>query len=222
MNDEKSIYGQGRHLNRYPFDSVVSFVFRHRPRNKPPGQTRILELGCGAGNNLWFAAREGFQVFGLDASPSAIAYAKKRFLEEGLTGEFQVGDFTRLPYPDNFFDLVIDRAAIICMGRKIARKTIKEVRRVLATGGKFHFNPYSENHASRASGNAGEDGLTVDISGGTLVGVGQICFYDKAAMLDSFGKGWRVCSLQHIEQVELADSAASIHAEYKLIAEKCP
>lgn len=217
---ENSIYGQGRHLNRYPFDCVVSFVFRHRPRNKPAEQTRVLELGCGAGNNLWFAAREGFQVFGLDASVSAIAYAKKRFAKEGLSGEFQAGDFTRLPYQDNFFDLVIDRAAITCVGRTAAGKIIAGVHRVLATGGKFHFNPYSAKHASHASGIAGEDGLTVNIAGGSLTGVGQICFYDRNAMLAPFAKGWRVCSLQHVEHTELVDRNSSVHAEYRLIAEK--
>jgi hypothetical protein len=54
------IYGQGRHFNHYPYDAVVSFVFNNRPGDRPRDQVRVLEVACGAGNNLWFAAREGF------------------------------------------------------------------------------------------------------------------------------------------------------------------
>jgi len=58
---EQQIYGQGAHLNLYPFDVVVTFVFRNAPRDRPRSEVRIVEIGCGAGNNLWFAAREGFR-----------------------------------------------------------------------------------------------------------------------------------------------------------------
>ena len=48
---------------------------------------------CEAGNNLWFAAREGFRGAGTDGSPSAIEYASKRLADEGLTGDLHAGDF---------------------------------------------------------------------------------------------------------------------------------
>ena len=88
---EEAIYSQGRHLNRYPFDAVVSFVYRYRPKVRAPQQIRILEVGCGAGNNLWFAAREGFDVAGIDGSDSAVDHARRRFEQEGLNGDLRVG-----------------------------------------------------------------------------------------------------------------------------------
>ena len=57
---EKTIYASGKQLNLYPYDSVVSFIFRSYPRQKPRHQVHVLEIGCGAGNNLWFISREGF------------------------------------------------------------------------------------------------------------------------------------------------------------------
>ena len=75
----KNIYSHGQQLNRYPFDSVVSFVYGFCPKQKSPEDTDVVEIGCGAGNNLWFAAREGFSVSGVDASPSAIHFAKTFF-----------------------------------------------------------------------------------------------------------------------------------------------
>jgi SAM-dependent methyltransferase len=83
------------------------------PKNLSRSDVRVLELGCGTGNNLWFAAREGFQVCGLDASATAVAFARERLEAEGLTADVRVGDFTqKLPYPDAFFDFIIDRAAL--------------------------------------------------------------------------------------------------------------
>ena len=86
------IYGSGQQLNRYPFSSVVTFLFRNRPRDKDRAATRILEVGCGAGNNLWFAAREGFDVSGIDASEPVIDHARKWFDAEGLNADLRVAD----------------------------------------------------------------------------------------------------------------------------------
>lgn len=207
-------------MNRYPYDVVVSFCFQNRPQNKAHGDVRVLEVGCGAGNNLWFAAREGFQVVGIDASTSAIAYARERFSKEGLTGEFRVGDFTNLPFENAMFDLVWNRCALTCVGLSTVRAAISEVRRVLAPQGRFLFNPYSTQHSSAAQGEAGPDGLTLRIRAGTLVGAGQICFYDSATLNTLFDSGWRLLSQKHVEIREETGVSPLIHAEWRIVAEK--
>lgn len=217
---ENEIYGQGRHLNRYPYDFLVSFVARHAPRQKPRREIGILEVGCGAGNNLWFAAREGFQVAGIDASPSAIAFVHNRFAEEGLKGDLRVGDFTCLPFPSDGFDLALDRAALSCCSFSTARQAIAEVRRTLRIGGKFLFNPYSDRHSSFASGQLGPEGLTLDIREGSLTGVGLICFYGRREIAHLFATGWRLLSVLHIESVEELLPQRMVHAEWRVIAEK--
>lgn len=133
----EEIYNQGYSLNRYSWDNVVSFVYRYYPRHKPRNEIRILEVGCGSGSNLWFAAREGFQVAGIDGSTSAITYARNRFDEESLNGDFRLGDFTQLPFDSEYFDLVIDRCAITCCDISATKKAVEEVRRVLHPEGKI-------------------------------------------------------------------------------------
>jgi ubiquinone/menaquinone biosynthesis C-methylase UbiE len=216
----EGIYGQGQQLNRYPFDQVVSFVYRHAPRQKPRQQVSILEIGCGAGNNLWFAAREGFSVAGIDVSASAIEYARKRFAEESLQGDFRVGDFGQLPFEDERFDLVIDRGALTCSGLSAARGTIAEVHRVLLPGGKFYFNPYSDRHSSYVSGQPGPDGLTTEISAGTMTGIGAIYFYSKREMLSALSEGWTLLSLRHVEYMEELGPQYLAHAEWIAVAQK--
>jgi SAM-dependent methyltransferase len=211
------IYQAGRHANRYPWDAVVSFVFRHRPRDKAPADTSIVEIGCGTASNLWFAAREGFRVAGVDASTAAITVAKQRFADDGLEGDLRVGNFSALPFDAASFDLAIDRAALTCVGDNIARAAVAELRRVLRPSGIAFCNVYSDRHSSRASGRAGSDGITVGISSGTLVGVGQIRFYGRDDLAALFAEPlWTILSLEHISITSMTDG--SDHAEWRLIA----
>jgi SAM-dependent methyltransferase len=213
---ETGIYGQGKHLNRYPYDSVVTFVYRHAPRGKPRAETRILEVGCGAGNNLWFAAREGFAVSGIDSSPTAIGYAQQRFREEGLPGDLRVGDFGQLPFENNTFDMVIDRAALTYVGIAGARKAVREIHRVSKIGARFHSNVYSDRHTSAKSGTAGPDGFTQGISCGTLTGTPDVCFWGRDSFLALFATGWEALSVQHVEIAE----GDSLHAEWRAVLER--
>jgi SAM-dependent methyltransferase len=216
----ESIYSGGKALNRYPFDQVVSFIYRNHSRNKPRSETKILEIGCGAGNNLWFAAREGFSVAGVDGSSSAIEYARKRFAEDGLSGDFRVADFSKLPHGDGLFDFVIDRGSLTCAAFAEAQKTVAEVHRVMAPGGKFFCNPYSDRHTSFISGKINPDGRTTDIQDGTAIGVGGIYFYSKRDILTLFSSGWKLVSLRHLEFMEELEPRYLCHAEWIAIAEK--
>ena len=212
---ERDVYGRGRQMNRYPFDAVVSFVFEHAP-GKPRADTRILEVGCGAANNLWFAAREGFSVAGIDGSAAAIAYARHRFQSDGLEGEFHVGPLCPLPFSDGTFDLAIDRAAITYVTRAEAARTVREIRRVLAPGGRFFFNPYSSRHTSARSGVARPDGLVDGISGGALAGGAAVCFYDRAQIADAFpAAAWDLRSVRHVEDTR---GDADVHADWRVVA----
>ena len=216
---EKEIYGQGKHLNRYPFDSVVSFVYRNYPRDKERSEIKILEIGCGSGNNLWFAAREGFSVTGIDGSETVINYAKERFQNENLQGDFIVGDFTDLPFDNNEFDMVIDRGAIVCVNHDGAKKTFSEVARVLKPNGLFFLNLYSDRHSSYLSGTLLDDGFTTDIKDGTLTGVGNLCFYGKKEIDKLIGNSWFVQSFKHKTYEEM-QGRIMIHAEWEIVLKK--
>lgn len=218
---EENIYSQGHHLNRYPFDSVVSFVFRWRPRALSAAQIRIVEVGCGVGNNLWFAAREGFQVAGIDGSATAIAYARARFAHEGLHGEFVVGDFAELPWADESCDLAIDRCSLACAAPAVQRTAIAEVWRVLKPGGSFFFNGYSDRHTSARSGVPLADGRIDRIVDGSLVGAGALTFCTRGDLDALFGDGWAFVTCEHLA---LADATSrhggSQHTEWRVVARK--
>ena len=214
----KEKYARGLEA-RAPYDCIVSFVHRHQPK-KDRASIRILEVGCGTGNNIWYLSREGFNLSGIDASPEAIAYANTRLAKENLQADLRVGDFTKLPYAENSFDLVYDRGSLTCCGLSFARLAVREIHRVLATGGKFFFNPYSAEHTSAQSGRLLPDNLTVDIQGGRLVGCGQLCFYSRDQVEELLSEPWQIESLSHVQIEELMGPTPDVHSDWHAIARK--
>jgi SAM-dependent methyltransferase len=71
-----------------------------------PG-TRVLDVGCGAGQLTLIAARAGAQVVGCDIAINWIERARARAAAEGLEITFEEGDAESLPYEDAQFDAVI-------------------------------------------------------------------------------------------------------------------
>ena len=71
-----------------------------------PG-TRLLDVGCGAGQLAVIAARVGAQVTGCDIATNWLEKARARAAAEGLEITFEEGDAESLPYEDAQFDAVV-------------------------------------------------------------------------------------------------------------------
>jgi SAM-dependent methyltransferase len=212
-------YARG-HQQRAPWDEVVTFVYRHMPRDREPNAIRILEVGCGTGGNLRFLAREGFDVCGVDTSPSAIATAVRRFAADGLAhlDRFTVGDFTQLPFDAGKFDLVIDRAALTYVGTSALRAAIGEIRRVLRPGGAFLFTPWADSDSRRRAGRPGPDDLTVDIRGGATIDAREMRFVSRPE-IDGLlpATAWELRAVERVEVIDML-RAGSINAHWRVVA----
>jgi SAM-dependent methyltransferase len=82
--------------------------------NIMPGM-RVLDAGCGPGRNLVYLLREGYEVFGSDQSPEAIAQTRTlaAALAPHLPAEnFRVEPIESISHPDGAFDLVICSAVL--------------------------------------------------------------------------------------------------------------
>jgi hypothetical protein len=66
----------------------------------------------------------------------------------------------------------------------------------------------------------GPDGLRVNVRGGTLTGVGPLCFYDKDEVLGVLCPGWNVLSMDHLESKAHVPTGDLIHADWRVVAEK--
>jgi 2-polyprenyl-3-methyl-5-hydroxy-6-metoxy-1,4-benzoquinol methylase len=68
---------------------------------------RILEIGCGTGNQLLAAARRGFTVAGVEYSSHACETARSRLAAEGFAGEIICGEISQLKDHGETFDACI-------------------------------------------------------------------------------------------------------------------
>lgn len=68
---------------------------------------RLLDCGCGTGFfTRQYAQLPGVTAEGLDMDETLLSAARELAEKEGLPVEFVQGDITKLPYPDNSFDVV--------------------------------------------------------------------------------------------------------------------
>lgn len=76
---------------------------------------KVLDAGCGAGRNLVYFLKSGFDVYAVDPDPEAITAVTE--LAAALSPGNPQGNFVKtsiedMPYPDAFFDLVISSAVL--------------------------------------------------------------------------------------------------------------
>lgn len=130
---------------KYPGEDIVRFVARNFYKAPERSQVKLLEIGCGPGANIWFMAREGFNVFGIDGSSTAISQAKKRLQEEvpNWHGQLDVGDMVNLPYQDNHFDALLDIEASSTNSFENTKKIFSEAARVLKPSGLLYVRTFS-------------------------------------------------------------------------------
>ncbi len=73
-----------------------------------PAGLRILDIGCGEGEDSLLLASLGAKVTGIDISPAAVALAKERAHLSGLSGstDFICSPLEQAPLPDKHFDVI--------------------------------------------------------------------------------------------------------------------
>jgi SAM-dependent methyltransferase len=105
-----------------------------------PGAT-VLEIGCGTGNLLLLAARAvpGATLIGLDPDPAVLATATRKARRAGVTLRLDRGYADRLPYPDGSVDRVLSAFMLHHLPADQQHDALREVRRVLAPGGRLHL-----------------------------------------------------------------------------------
>jgi ubiquinone/menaquinone biosynthesis C-methylase UbiE len=137
----------GRHW-RLPFYDLMAKLVGADPARRllvdqvaPRAGDRVLDVGSGTGSLAIELKRRypGADVVGLDPDPRALAMARRKAERASLSIRFDRGFADALPYPDASFERVTCSLMFHHLSPADKERALREVRRVLRTGGRFHM-----------------------------------------------------------------------------------
>jgi cyclopropane fatty-acyl-phospholipid synthase-like methyltransferase len=135
---------------------------------------RLLDSGCGTGENVLLAAARGAAATGVDISPQAIARARDKAAERGLTARFEVADALRLGQLGLTFDVLIDSGVFHIFDDADRGRYVASLAAVLPPGGRCYLMCFSD----RQPGTAGPRRVRQD------------------ELRAAFSDGWEVASIE--------------------------
>ncbi len=90
------------------------------------GNHKILDVGCGTGKNIETFSEYGI-CFGIDSSPEAISFCKKRGIKNVIRGNVE-----KMPYPNKSFNIV---TALDVLEHVDDSKSLREIHRIIQDKG---------------------------------------------------------------------------------------
>jgi ubiquinone/menaquinone biosynthesis C-methylase UbiE len=141
---------------------------------QPQVGQRILDLGCGTGDDARALARlvaPGGEVIGVDNSEVMLAEARRRAVGLCLSVEYRLGDAERLDLPDDTFDGC--RTERTFMHLEAPERALAEMVRVARPGGKvvvfdFDWDTLVVDHPDRSSTEKVLDLMTESLRNGRI------------------------------------------------------
>ena len=105
---------------------------------------RVVDLGCGTGENAMMLASRGNSVLGIDAAPLAIEKARAKAVLRGSSAEFMVADALGLGSLGRRFDVATDCGLFHTFSdieREVFRRSLGEA---LVPGGRYFMLCFSD------------------------------------------------------------------------------
>jgi SAM-dependent methyltransferase len=106
---------------------------------------RVLDVGCGSGENALYLASRGFEVVGVDWSGRAISIATSKAAERSSSAQFVVGDATALGAAvSGTFESAVDSGCFHTFDDAGRPRYVRSVADVLEPGATLHLLCFSE------------------------------------------------------------------------------
>jgi ubiquinone/menaquinone biosynthesis C-methylase UbiE len=162
MTEWNQILKEKRYSLEEPDELVISFA-AFLKRKKKVG--RVLDLGCGAGRNLIYMVKQGFESHGTDISETGLSLTKCRLKKQNLKAQIIKCHMSFLPYIDSCFDAVICLHTIYHQRFKEMQETISEIHRTLKKKGFLLVNFLSKRTYRYGKGEKVEEDTFIDQEG---------------------------------------------------------
>lgn len=105
---------------------------------------RVLDVGCGTGENALYFASRGHSTWGIDFAPNAVRRAETKARRTRFPITFHVADVLELDGWSERFDTVTDCGLFHTFGDEDRRVYARNVRGVLGPGGRLFVLCFSE------------------------------------------------------------------------------
>jgi len=92
----------------------------------------VLDIGCGAGDDVKWCEENGIKAFGIDPVDKMCQLAKETINQPE---NIKLGSYEDIPFANQYFDLVMGRFSLHYL--KDFRAAYREIARVLKTGGQL-------------------------------------------------------------------------------------
>jgi cyclopropane fatty-acyl-phospholipid synthase-like methyltransferase len=104
----------------------------------------LLDAGCGTGEHTLMAAAHGAAAVGVDVSPTAIAQARAKAAERGLSARFEVADALSLGQLGMTFETIIDSGLFHVFDDEGRGRYVASLASVLRSGGTCYLMCFSD------------------------------------------------------------------------------
>jgi len=208
---------QEQEWGKYPGESLIQFIAGNFYK-KNRSNVKILEVGCGTGANIWYLAREGFDSYGIDGSPTAIDIASKRISTENLKANLSVGDIVQLPFENDFFDCVLDVECLYANNWENSCLIIREIARVLKNNGLFYSRTFSSDMFVGDAFPISDYYEYDEVEEGPLSGKGFVRLINRDLIKELYGKTFDIRSIDLLEHTR--DNGRVKISEWIITAEK--
>ncbi|MHB8110077.1 MAG: class I SAM-dependent methyltransferase [Syntrophorhabdaceae bacterium] len=206
-----------REYGRYPAEHLIRFIARNYYRAER-GSTKILEVGCGPGANIWYLSREGFDTYGIDGSPTAIASAKLLLSKDNLSANLTTGDIVRLPYTNAYFDAVIDNECIYSNNLSDSHMIMSEIQRVIKKDALFFSRAFSRDMYVGKDAVKINDYEYLEATDGPLAHTGRFRLIDENGIKELYGVHFDILSIDKMDYTR--DNRSTTISEWIIVCRK--
>jgi len=214
MSEWDHLFLDAGHVLREPDIFVIHFARLLRKQ----GSRTVLDWGCGAGRHVVNLAQEGFEVTGIDRSPTAIKIAENWLKDEGLNAVLQVAEPESIPADSESYDAVISLFAIEHGTPEEIIRTLTEIHRVLVPGGFLMVTLSSGEDSMKISSEALDMGMVAPTSGPEQ---GIPHYLTSREDLDVFFTSFEMLELAHIcNRLSVLHGEDRLDAHWVVIARK--